>query len=310
MSDTGCTVITSINVVLHAICLILLQQLHQKSTKQKPQPLYLISLSASEFLLNLCSIIVHLIPAKILCITRIPVTAVFIVYVGTIFLITADRLAACLLKHRYRSICTLYRVKVVILSIWGCSFLVTSSAAAIVYLSWGYPAMNRAYEIFFYIVVPVIFIIFFLYATTIYVTVFVIYVRSERRVATKDSMCHIFINSKFKVALLIVATFLVLMVGPYLMLFVKYLKEHSIDSTTKTITVYLATLSDTIDAFIYIVVYQPVTELLRREILTVVMWCSQLNGREIKTETSELLVAGRLAAVVPLDSGDITEVSA
>ena len=129
MYDIVAIVLTSVNVLLHSICLILLAHVYWNENEHKPQSLYLLNLSAVELVRNLNTffnfVYMYGNSEKMISVYHTSAIFVFITYVGSMFLITVDRLVAVLLNFRYKRVCNLYRVKIAILCIWRFSVLVT-----------------------------------------------------------------------------------------------------------------------------------------------------------------------------------------
>ena len=309
MIDNWSILLTSVNVLLHTICLLLLVNIYRKENEHKPQPLYLINLSFTELTQNLHNLfyIFHWYSStrKMRSLYTIDCMPFMVMYNISLFLLTADRLCAGLLNLRYKAVCTVYRVKVAILCSWCFSLLVIPSIFVPIYEIYGYKTIPKAIRIFFDFVDPAIRLCNFLFITTTYIIVFVIFVRSRRRVEAGRSIFNIFVRSNFSVALLIVSTWILLTVIPFFTVYILFLTKFTIIAQPKMI-IHVATLlnffSDTVDAIIYIVIYPPVWNLLKTTTKTLFLRSIRRDRGRATTQTSEHSIEGRLATVISQSS--------
>ena len=314
-----------VNVVLHSICSLLLAYTYQNERPRKTQPLYLLNLSISELLRNSVNFSIDTYmfiskPDELFYATYI--TFVWVVeltfvlpYLAAMFLLTGDRLAACLLGIQYNIKCTVFRAKATILTTWIFSVLVVPSAYYAVYIGYGYREFSSTVEMFRYIWAALI-QLHMIFAIVSYIIMFTVFVRSRRRTNSdqQQSLLQLFAHSKFYVAILLISTFIVMQGIPAL--FFIYYTQFSNSNNGLVISnwrlfVYYAitvTLSDTTDAMIYVFLYNPIRNLLQTKLRVLFSPCLHLWNRTL-TEVSLLQLNNRIA-VIPgsQDAGEVLEV--
>ena len=190
-------------------------------------------------------------------------------------LITADRLAASLLKLRYNSVFTINRVKVAIIVTWLAPLLTIPSGFAVIFIRGGKHSLKEAVDKFQAYFYPMVCLIFFLFTALSYTVIFVEYVKSGRRSTStqqRKSIRLMFVESKFSVALIIVLVNMVFLAVPELIVFALRLKNGGDWKLTPSkdglgnchsnvgfvLSFDLPNVCDTVDAFCYIFLYTPV----------------------------------------------------
>ena len=144
--------------------------------------------------------------------------------------------------------------------------------------------------------------IYLIFAVSTYITMFVVLFRSRIHITLpQQSLPHTIIDSKFFVAVLLIATFLLLGVLPqviYTMIYPQQrearVKHHYGSHQPFLILGWLFYLSDTLDGFIYILMYKPVKNLVVKQIRG--LSCIY-NGRA-QQEAGVVAIRNTTAAVV------------
>ena len=205
----------SLNILLHCTCSLMLFHVYGRQSGPKTQQLFLLNLSVIELIKNFyllaTNTVVIIAPGHIengwvmIWIVTLYVESLSIL---AMFLITGDRLAAGVLTIRYKSICTVFRGKMIILCVWCVPLFVISAFLALLYIAYGFTMMKEAVYSSGYTVMPVLYVLFLLFATASYIVIFAIFSKSRRRSSTPESSTfHMFIRSKFYVALLLILSF-------------------------------------------------------------------------------------------------------
>ena len=121
--------------------------------------------------------------------------------------------------------------------------------------------------------------LYFLFATISYTVMFMIFVRSRRQLSsssqegsTQRSLFYWFKHSKFYIAIIIISSFLLCSVIPSIIVsYIFFVFKGSASSFDVELVLNVSNiamyLSDTIDAFIYFLMYAPIRRLLLDEII-------------------------------------------
>ena len=215
---------------------------------------------------------------KTQCIVNILGFCALFNYIFAMFMIATDRLAASLLNLRYKNVCTVFKAKKIIICTWTLFFLVIPTIYLVLCTQLGFSLMNDATHIVGHFLTPLLYITYLLFASTTYLIMFCMFVRSRRRCSStlqKQSVLQMFARSKFYVAVLIMTTFLILQVIPGILILWVDLQWSKI-----FISVILASFSYTVDGIIYILMYKPVRNLLISKAITIHrIWKSKVKLR-------------------------------
>ena len=295
-------ILTSLNVALHTLGAILLIQVYQKVRESKNQPLFLLNLSISELASNVIglttSVAAYLIDdvislAKVQIIVGTFDLGFNLAYFFAMYLITGDRLAACLLGLRYKSICTHFRVKIAITCTWIISIVLVP--AVLNGFCWHIGFLN------FYFVFgdlmkflsPTLSSIYLLFAIATYASMFRVFVTSRRKssLPQKQSALHFFRHSKFYVSILLISSFLLLMIIPEIVIFSIVLRNrgrtHQVtDPTPFYVKILLSRVSDIVDSIIYIFFYSPVQRSLTAHIRSLYHLCIHRGSSRLQSTES------------------------
>ena len=213
---------------------------------------------------------------------------VYLAYFTAMFLLTADRLAASLLSIRYNSMCTAFRAKVAILFTWFISHLGIPLIFGTLYITCRHDVILNALDYVSKYLVSAFCLLFFLFASTSYIIMFYVFVRSRRSTCQdqQQSVFKMFTRSKFYIAIVLISTFLLLAVIPRLL----YCFIHQHDSEPYKIIKYIlyivASISDTTDAFIYIFFYTPVQKLMIKNFRWLFTQCRSSSRNRAVTKES------------------------
>ena len=265
------------NVILHTFCVILLIKTY-KSTKQKAQHLHLLNLSMAELIKNILYLAQYFLGlystkwAKYL-VACIAETAAYTTYMVAMFLLTADRLAATTLNIKYKAIFTIRRTKIVCISTWIFTFCVVLPITVLFYVMSGKDRILASGYIIFGLIPLTLNIVYLLFAITSYVFMFTIFVRSRRSTCSTEegtvqrSLLYWFRHSKFYVSVILVTSFLLFSVIPYILTSYTEILSYTVDDLgdwhVLVFAAFLSSyLSDTTDAIIYFVMYPPIRRLL------------------------------------------------
>ena len=270
------------NILLHSIGLILLLQTLRKS-KETPQHLYLINLSVTEVAKNVT--IELIVVFRLLMVwwptaretfntlfmytTYVSFTSMYYLYFCAMFFITTDRLLAVVCNLRYKIIWNLHRTKLLIVSAWAVALLVILPSFTAVYFLVGVRGLLE--DLLLYFIPSMLNVVFLCFAVMTYFIMFRTYITSKVRIKTLRKLSNhsttfdMFRHCKFFVSVLLITSFLVLTVIPYIIIFVCHLNKVTLP---KYFYIYSNTsilFGDTLDAFIYIFTYIPVSRLLKRK---------------------------------------------
>ena len=290
-------VITAVAILLHLVALYYLIKIYSKNKNMRScQFNLLINLSAAELVKNLLyflSYITILASPEIEyvgdivpeCLFRSKIeeggvctaqkylmnqagTSATYCYFFAMFLLTGDRLLAVLLSLRYRSMCTVPRVRVLIVLTWFLCFCINLPVITGYYFDKGYfwliqgdeKVISRT-EMFY--IPPVLAIGFVAFSCITYALMFIVYAKSRRQLQqAPESLFRTFINSSFYISVLLITSFLVLTVVPFLVnIHYDRLKVHMAEPVMNYVSSSLH-LSDVVDAVIYILLYRPVRNMM------------------------------------------------
>ena len=185
---------------------------------------------------------------------------------------------------RYKLFCTIKRTKFALAMVWALAFvagIVIHTYNSSVYGKtwiWTNSELRDIFVLNVHIVIQSIYIVF---AVICYVTMFCIYVNSTRRsrVSSQLTTFGIFRRSKFYVALLLITSYLLFTVIPYLILATSW---RYLSTPVWRLLETLIPASDTVDFFIYLFLYRPVYKILRQ--------CLPCYKRSEVTERNDLVV--------------------
>ena len=243
-------------------------------------------------------------------------TSMYWVYIFAMFLITADRLMAVVLRHKYSSLCTVYRAKVIVITSWFLLAVVPVSSISAVYFS--YPQNTRLewlQRIGLLMRVGLIYLpailnfLFILFAITSYLIMFLKFIQTERNISNRPnrSVFQMFRNSKFYVAVLIIASFLILSAIPLAVNFVLTAFEVPVSHVPLWLLICLR-LSDTADVIIYTFLYTSVQKFWRMKLRS--CWSSsQHKDTRASHDTNEMSGKGTESERLNLTSEPVSAAS-
>ena len=259
--------LSGLNIGLHTICSTLLCHIYRTSDGSKTQQLYLLNLSMMELLENIFFFVWNLTYAVGVVsygsVMWLLYLSILLVNISAMFLITADRLVASWLILRYNYICTVFRVKVAILCTWVFCLIVVPSVFGALYFAYGLSVLDEAELYAHRIIFPVTYFSFFVFASSAYTIMFVIFVKSRRRISSMHQpVLYLIRSSKFYIALLLILSFLLLSVLPQLIKSGMVLHIIEYNHTLKWVLNIAFFFSDTADGIIYFIFYSPIRKLL------------------------------------------------
>ena len=285
--STTYIVLTSLNIVLHIVGIILLVISYKRGRKTS-QLILLINMSAAEVLVNTLKLTVILLDTlngqdliNLDNLMTLYESIIIIMYTGadylyllSLFYITADRLACVLLNIKYQVVWSHKRSRYLVLATWFFNMLVSISIPLIYHYC--YVKKGISGKIFYDIIntyVPVVIqCLFIIFAIISYCIMFRIYVTSRRRIrrnsqpdAPRESLCRIFITSQFFVSILIITSTLLLDIIPNVIYTFFLIMDVPFGIQTK-MNVQIARnicgmLSDTIHGLIYVLLEPSVRKL-------------------------------------------------
>ena len=257
-------------ILFHAIGSTLLLATYKGC--KTPQHVFLTNLSLTELICNFLTATATILrgvseeeykPLATLLDGLLYTTFVYLHY-ATFFIITADRLAATLLHVHYKVKCTPGRGRLTVLAAW--SVCVSTGVAVNVYNRYAHGS-NWLYdfnEVYVYQIPMVLAWMYLFFALASYAIMFVCYTRSRRSATTHQfSTLQLFRKSKFYVSILLMTSFVMLVVVPFLLLAIA--RDH-MSTTVESICELVTYLSDPLDFFIYVFIYDPVYLRLKRKI--------------------------------------------
>ena len=145
-----------------------------------------------------------------------------------------------------------------------------------VYTSAGISGLSNLSLFIHKFVFPILSLLYLIFMIGAYITIFTIFVKSRWESSTqRESIFHMFVHSKFYIALLLAASFLLLTAIPiFAVAVVFFLFEQGVNISDDDIWLaaligkLLPCLSDTIDGIIYAMLHVPVRNLLIVKIRT------------------------------------------
>ena len=192
-------------------------------------------------------------------------------YFFAMLFITADRLVATILNIKYNMFWNVSKTKVLLSRVWGFCSVIWLSAITSICVIYGVDVHLKAtvYKVHHY-TMSMLSIMFLVFAIVSYILMFVSYMRSERKkisfgagIRRKDTY-HIYRNSRFYIAVLLIASYMGLMVVPGVIT-TSYWAVGSIVPETLALYIDISiTLADTADGVIYVFMYTPVRRCLGR----------------------------------------------
>ena len=276
------------NCLLHGLASFILLKLHKKNSKSS-QWYCLLSLCVAELLQNICRFILYPLklywaihPRRSKAVGHVIVHVALALNTGIVyqclfgmFLITADRLLCILLDLRYRIYWNYKRTRVLVLSTWIFSFIVT----LILSLRMDHIMETKRYKearlldtIANYILTTVS-ILFVIFATFSYGFIFHKYLSSRRAMLSKEvrplSVWQAFRSSKFFTSVLLVSSFLVFWVTPTLLANITgLLRGVGVNERLKNYVNISYLASDLIDGVIYVFLRPSVQRELKKKFST------------------------------------------
>ena len=277
--------IECLNILLHGFgCLLLL--IVYKQGHNDTQTLYLINLALSELLWNfvLASrdfrymwLVVVVVDQnagidveldKFVWMSNIMAgTGITYNVVLAMLYFTGDRLLHITLHLRYEEHWSTKKSSMLITCTWICNILIGVSFSIAAYYNMTlfkrYGTINRVLILYIYMTFHIGYLLF---AFIAYLLMFRVYLRSERRHGRYKSVCKIFAESRFFMAVILIGMFLVFTVLPSI---VRCVWDVATDNSPHPLgldaTFLLSTrLSHTIDAVVYIFLQKHVRDLLKK----------------------------------------------
>ena len=270
-----------VNVSLHSVGFYLLFCTYKRGSKTV-QKLFLINLSLTECIINFIKFLLladNLINNDnneyvIQYVMLVLGSGLYYIYMLTMFFITADRLFGALFPIQYITSVTTSIATRLLIGTWCVNILISVSIALMRKL-----LTMQVHEIYFPLiyVIGALNVIYLVFGIITYSIIFWKYTTSTRqRKSRPESLFQIFRNSKFYIAILLITSFLLLSVMPYLISTILVIENSdSINMFLFTLPeCYVpVTLSDTVDAIIYIFMQVSVRTLLVEK-LSHVFYCS------------------------------------
>ena len=265
---TTLVTIEALNIILQIIGLKLLFSMYTRRGNDT-QRLFLFNLASSQLLWNVVAIIkdtmmrssgevdldkedYHLRD----CIEIFFSTGIGYNVILAMFYFTGDRLLHFLLHAKYERYWSISKSKILILVTWLSNILLSFLLAGLHNLKLLSEAIHKNMTRYFLLSIMCIYLIF---SIIVYCILFKLYRQSEKARLQKSSMSanastyHIFKNTKFYIAVMIVATYLLLTVIPS-MVFSIWKLTHKENKLTVVMLIYSNStrLSHTVDAVLYI----------------------------------------------------------
>ena len=279
------TTFVTVNIILHSIGIHSLVLIYKHGQLQSPQRLLLIYLSFAELLQNIARFIYCI---SFLALLRLPkivlveisiyvnfilITGLLYLFISALVFITLDRLLCVILGLKYSTYCTIGKTKTIIASTLFISLVICCIACSVVYAV----SPRKIYQHLFYnitgYIATILYILFLIFAITSYSIMFFKLVASKRTLsaqmdtdAPQLSLLSVFRNSRFFISLLLISSFIVFNVVPALINSFHFFTGRRIPTEIVFYTHCSVALSDTVDASIYIFLFQPVRKLLYKNI--------------------------------------------
>ena len=189
-------------------------------------------------------------------------------YISILSVITADRLLATIFHMRYKAVCTLHRTKILMGVIWMVCLGVSGTILTYNYTVKGMFWLEKDRKIYEEYVQMGFFSVYLIFLTIAYTTMFAFYVRSRRSSSTDSSDTNLstfrlFRRSKFYTSVLLVSSFLVFLLIPTMVITIT---NRKLPRVVLGMLYLFMSLSDTVDFFIYVFIYRPVFDWLRKTI--------------------------------------------
>lgn len=276
-SDLGILVLHFVNIILHSLGLYLLICAYRRNSKTA-QKLFLINLALTECIANFIKFGLladslfntqndDIIVQKIIIFLG---SGFYYEYMVTMFLITGDRLFGVLYPIRYSVSVSASKALKLIIGNWFVCLLV--STGILVYRGYVGTSLHEICFPLIYII-GLLNVIYLLFGTLTYCVIFWKYAMSTRRrnvsasisASQQMSRFKVFKTSKFYIPILLMTSCLILSVIPYLISTITIIRNsQSVNMFLFTLPeCYVpVTLSDTVDAFIYIFMQVSVRSLL------------------------------------------------
>ena len=264
-----------LNIVMHGMGTWLLLCTYIRGQKST-QTLYLINLAVAELIKNMLDLILDSfvlvshaynqhIAAAYWYIHVFGVSGIFYNYMFSMFYITGDRLLHIILNVRYPVYWSVGKTKTLLICTWVFGLIISTSLTLEFHFIYK-PAMYKYrlhVEILVVYIPCALYVIYVLFAIVTYTVMFLKFARSRRNTnARESSLFKIFINSRFFVSVLLITSFLLLAVFPYLICSFMFLTGIILSKQIILCTIVLYRLSDFIDAIIYIFLQPHVRKLL------------------------------------------------
>ena len=271
------SIISSINLCLHITGCYLLVCLY-KGGRQSVQHVLLINLVLSEIMVNLLIVpfavtgfLSHSNNSTVLLEYHLAlglahVTGAYYLYYISMMYLTADRMLATLLNIRYRDICTKRKVKKLLILTWIICILISISMIIV---------SEHVGNLFitsigkFALILTFFDLSFTILAITTYCIMFYQFKTSRRLTSgngNRQTLCSIFLNSKFYISVLLISTFLVFTAIPGLIFTVFFINPGNISPEIDIYAITSINISFTVDAAIYIFMHDSVRKLLIKKL--------------------------------------------
>ena len=263
-----------INSFLHAVGFTLLLLTWRK--KKTPQHFYLINLALLECWHSICMTVITFCGPQygiedstslwMLILMAIVFTFNNYMYISILSVITADRLLAAIFHMRYKAVCTLHRTKILMGVIWIVCLGLSGTILTYNYTVKGMFWLKKDRKIYEEYVQMGFFSVYLIFLTIAYTTMFAFYVRSRRSSSTDSSDTNLstfrlFRRSKFHTSVLLVSSFLVFLLIPTMIITIT---NRKLPTVVLGMLYFSMSLSDTVDFFIYVFIYRPVFDFLRK----------------------------------------------
>ena len=267
------------NVVIHIFGSFLLLTLHKQEEEQNVEVLYILNLSICEAISNVLVISID-IPPHISSDTKptslandihniliiVKSTGIILVYFLCMAYITADRLMYIVLNLKYPIYWNVSKAKSLLISTWTIGIVLILSIA-FAYKIVGFE-FQELFNIYFY---PTLELAFMALALITYGFIFYRYKKARSPPACssapvyRQSVWNIFRSSRFFIALLLIASFLIFIVIPDLYLFIAAVSKKEKVRHLVICRIFFA-LSDTFDALIYIYLQKKVRKIMMEKL--------------------------------------------
>ena len=269
-------------ICLHSIGCYLMICLYRMGEK-RPQLIYLISLSCCEALFNLLRLLSTLMTPVILIVDEesnitetihhyfniVLFTGMCFIYYCSIITVIFDRFLGIFRSLKYNAYCTTFKAKVVVSTLWMIGFALILSVPLIDVLSKFHIDLGIIWYIF-----PCLDLFVIVLSFVTYLFIFRRYKSSQTSTfcistvstAQSSSLANLFKNSKFFIPLLLIITFVMFVAVPDLLYFF-IIEINKKKSPVLLVAARLCySLSDLVDAFIYLYLQPSVRRLLWKKL--------------------------------------------